>query len=736
MQAYECSQAAFFAAPDPGSVLRGSACSFATVRMPAPRAVVRGKFNWRNAALVQRIKTQAISSGVNGDCSHSEMPAGEAARKSLSGATLDANTPAPNGEGEDSRANNFPGWSTWNGMQILRMQEQAVADEMNARRVRENISKRINAEYLLRSPSVNRGTAFDISEREPLGLRGLLPCRVETLEEQGERVMSQLRDFAKPINKYAFLQTILNTNQILHYHVLRKHLKELLPIVYTPTVGDASLSFSQNWRAAQGMYFSAADKGHMRSMLDNWPEPEVEIIVVTDGGRILGLGDLGVNGMPIPTGKLSLYVTAGGFHPAHTLPAVLDVGTDNQTLLNDPFYMGNRHARLDGEEYYAVVDEFVEAVKDKWPRAVIQFEDFKTDKAIAVLERHRDTARCFNDDIQGTGAVIAAGLLCAARKQRTRMQDARIVFFGAGSAAVGVADTIAKLIEMEGISPEEARRKFFMVDSKGHITTARKDLASYKVPFANPTSTHLEGASLVELIRGVQPTVLMGLSGQPNMFTQEVIEEMCKSCPNPIIFPLSNPTSKSEVSAYDAVHWSKGTCIFASGSPFGPVVYEGKTIYPMQGNNMFIFPGVGLGTVLCRARCITEGMMIAASTALANFLTDEQVDDGILFPDVEEVEEVSVNVAAAVMRQACKEGVADNCLIPDIVRGDLERLVESCMWRPTYLKTGNDLRPRRRESRAQSGLHRISEPRTIRERVPSDMNGTINGNVNGAKVAI
>eukprot|EP00898_Chlorokybus_atmophyticus_P002768 jgi/Chlat1/3492/Chrsp23S03681 len=545
----------------------------------------------------------------------------------------------------------------------------------------EQTRRRMETTHMMRSPSLNRGTAFTKKQRQLYNLRGLLPAAVETLDQQAARAVRQLNTFKEPINRYVYMSRLHATNETLYYKVLSDNLEELLPIVYTPTVGEACLQFSGNWRTAQGMYFNREDKGSIRDVLENWPHRAVDVVVVTDGGRILGLGDLGANGMPISVGKLSLYVAGGGFHPSRTLPVLLDVGTNNQDLLEDPLYVGSRHSRMEGQDYDAFVEEFVDAIKDKWPNALIQFEDFRTDKAIDLLARHRHRARCFNDDVQGTGAVIAAGAINATRMQQKKLSESRIVFFGAGSAAVGVAETIAQLIAQEGFTMEEARSRIWMVDSKGLITAARGDkLQEHKRPYARKDADGYEGASLLDTIHYVKPTALMGLSGMPGAFTQEVIEALCKHTMNPVIFPLSNPTSKAEISAENAVNWSHGNCIFAAGSPFPNVTYKGRTIVPMQGNNMFIFPGVGFGTVLSHATAVTDGMFLAAARALAHYVPAHEVAQGILFPSVSKVREISAIVAAAVMEAAYQEGVAGAERPAD----NLLEYVKQQMYTPLY----------------------------------------------------
>jgi malic enzyme len=525
------------------------------------------------------------------------------------------------------------------------------------------------------NPSEYRGSAFTHEEREKRRVVGLLPPTVDTIDVQVLRVKRLFDSMSTSFQKFLVLQQIQLSDYNLFFRFLNTYPVESMPIVYTPTVGEVCQRYSEIFVKPQGMYFSRNDRGSIRRLLDNWKQPEVDIIVVTDGGRILGLGDLGLNGMGIPVGKLSLYV-CGGFNPAKTLPVMLDVGTDNETLLNDPIYLGSKHKRIPDEEYYPLVEEFCLAVADKWPKCLIQFEDFATVHAFELLEKFRRRVRCFNDDIQGTGSVILAGFLNAMKAQGTNPKDVKCVFYGAGSAAVGVAQTIVSLLESLGLTNEEARRRFWLIDTKGLVCTTRPEpVQDHKVPFSRndpPMST------LLEVIRQVKPHVLMGLAGTGPSFHKEHVEAMLETCSNPIIFPLSNPTSKSEITAIDAYTWTNGRCIFASGSPFDPVELNGKVYEPAQGNNMFIFPGVGLGAVSCGAKEVTDLMFINAAKALAGMVSPEQLANGKIYPSLSLFHEISANVAAATVETAFEQGVAG------IERP--ENILEFCkshMWHPS-----------------------------------------------------
>jgi malate dehydrogenase (oxaloacetate-decarboxylating)(NADP+) len=472
---------------------------------------------------------------------------------------------------------------------------------------------------ILNDPWLNKGTSFSDEERETLGLKGLLPPFRSDMEEQVQRVMENYWHHSDPLDKYTFLIGLADRNVTLFYRVLMENLLEMTPVMYTPTVGYACQQFGHIYRKNRGMYIHLHHKGRIAEVLDNWPKDEVDIIVVSDGSRILGLGDLGANGMGIPIGKLVLYVAGAGLHPHRTLPILLDMGTDNEELLNDPLYLGLTHRRVHGDEFYEIVDEFVQAVTARWPNVLIQWEDFTNDKAFPLLNRYRDEVLCFNDDIQGTGAVALAGLLASMRIRQEHLSDQRIVFCGAGSAAVGIADMIcAGIADEHSMTTEEARRLVWMCDSRGLVTTTRESgLEDHKIPYARDEEP---AGELLEVVKRVRPTILIGASGHAHTFTRDVVEEMHGHCDRPVIFALSNPTTKAECTAEEAYGWTGGDAIFASGSPFNAVRLKGRVFVPGQGNNMFIFPGVGLGAVACGATKVTDEMFFAAAKTLAHMV--------------------------------------------------------------------------------------------------------------------
>eukprot|EP00210_Caulerpa_lentillifera_P007505 g7171.t1 len=513
---------------------------------------------------------------------------------------------------------------------------------------------------LLWNPVLTKGTAFTEEERRSKGLSGLLPPTSESMEDQVKRVKWQICQLPNDLEKYSFLTVLSATNQRLYYKVLFENLAELLPVVYTPTVGEGCQKFSRLYLKPAGMYFSAfRHRGQFREMLDNWPANDVDIIVVTDGGRILGLGDLGINGMGISCGKIALYIAAAGFHPERAMPVCLDCGTDNLELRDDAFYLGERKPRIHGAEHLAVVEEFCLAVKSKWPNCLIQFEDFKTEPAFEILQSLRDRVLCFNDDIQGTAAVVSAGFLNGIRIQKTSMNEVRVVFVGAGSSACGVAHMLAGMLQSEGgLSKEAAYGAIYLVDTKGLITNTRTDvLPEHKRPFVR-TDGVPDLIDLVEIIHHIRPHALFGLTGGGQKFTKEVVEELCTHCDRPLIFPLSNPTSQAEVSAIDAYEWSRGMCLFAAGSPFEPVEYGGRTFVPGQANNVFIFPGLGFGAVAIKASKVNDEMLKASAKQLASSVTVDELEQGKLYPDVKTLRTVSIGVAKEVARTAVATSVA------------------------------------------------------------------------------
>ena len=531
---------------------------------------------------------------------------------------------------------------------------------------------------ILNDPNLNKGTSYSDEERETLGLKGLLPPFRSDMEEQVQRVMENYWRHTDPLDKYTFLIGLADRNITLFYRVLMENLLEMTPVMYTPTVGYACQQFGHIYRKNRGMYIHLHHKGRIAEVLDNWPNDEVDIIVISDGSRILGLGDLGANGMGIPIGKLVLYVAGAGLHPNRTLPILLDVGTDNEELLNDPLYLGITHRRVHGDEFYEIVDEFVQAATARWPNVLIQWEDFTNDKAFPLLNRYRDEVLCFNDDIQGTGAVALSGLLASMRVIDEHLSDQRIVFCGAGSAAVGIADMIcAGIADEHSMSTEEARKLVWMVDSRGLVATTRESgLEKHKIPYARDEAP---AAELIEVVKRVKPTILIGASGQAHTFTEDVVKTMHKHCEQPIIFALSNPTTKAECTAEEAYHWTHGAAIFASGSPFPAVRLNGKVFVPGQGNNMFIFPGVGLGAVVCGASKVTDEMFFTAAKTLAHMVTEEELNAGTIYPDLGKIRQITLAIAAAVCRLAWDQGLAQYPE-PD----DIRQYVRDCMYHPDY----------------------------------------------------
>ena len=468
---------------------------------------------------------------------------------------------------------------------------------------------------LLHNPALNKGTAFSQEERDALGLRGLLPAHVQSQDQQAKRVMENFDRKPTDLEKYIHMIALQDRNETLFYRVVIDHLEKMMPIIYTPTVGQACQEYGHVFRRPRGMFLSADDRGRVAEILRNWPYEDVRIIVVTDGERILGLGDLGADGMGIPVGKLSLYTACAGVHPSLCLPITLDVGTENERLLNDPLYIGLRQHRLRGEAYDALVDEFMEAAQARFPNVLIQFEDFANINAFRLLRKYRDRLCTFNDDVQGTGSMTLAGLYSALRIVGKKLSDQTVLFQGAGEAAVGIADLIVGAMMDEGLSEDEARGRCWLVDSGGLVVRARAGLAEHKLPYAHD---HAPLPNLLAAIETLRPTALIGVSGQPGAFNQAVLQAMAQRNSRPIVFALSNPTSKAECTAEQAYIWTEGRAIFAGGSPFAPVTLGDKTYVPGQGNNAYIFPGVGLGVIACGARRVTDEMFFAAARALAD----------------------------------------------------------------------------------------------------------------------
>jgi len=529
---------------------------------------------------------------------------------------------------------------------------------------------------LLHDPALNKGTAFTEAERDAFGLRGLLPPRPLTLEQQAVKILENSRRKSNPIERYIHLMALQDRNETLFYRVLIDNIEEMMPLVYTPTVGQACQEYGHIFRRPHGIYISAHDRGRVDRILANWPNPNPRVIVVTDGGRILGLGDLGANGMGIAVGKLALYTACAGIAPSWCLPVTLDVGTNNATLLADPLYIGIPEKRLSGEPYDALVDEFVSAVQKRFPKAMIQLEDFGTRSAFSFLAKYRDRVRIFDDDIQGTASVVLGGIYSALRITGQKLTDQRFVILGAGEAGVGIASLIVSALGAEGMSEKEARRKCWLFDSKGLIVRSRDNIKEHQRSFVQDVEFTSDLATGVERS---QATALIGVSGAGGTFTQKVIETMSRVSSRPIIFALSNPTQLSECTAEQAYRWSEGKAIFASGSPFPPVNLNGRSYVPGQGNNSYIFPGVGLGVVASGARVITEEMFFEASRALASEVTEADLSQGLIYPPLQRIRDVSLTLATAVAEVAYKKGLADASR-----PGDVRGFIRSQMYDPVY----------------------------------------------------
>ncbi len=505
-----------------------------------------------------------------------------------------------------------------------------------------------NGYDVLHNARLNKSTAFTREERERLGLRGLLPHSVGTLETQLNRVLANLRRKTSDIERYIFLIALLERNETLFFRTIMDNIEEMLPLIYTPTVGQACSEFAQIFRKPKGFYITPDDRGDIRRILDNWPEDDVRVIVVTDGERILGLGDLGANGMGIPIGKLSLYVACAGIYPSQCLPVMLDMGSNNTPLRTHPLYLGYPHARLTGQEYFDLVEEFIVAVQDKYPKALIQFEDFLTPNAYALLEKYRNRVLCFNDDIQGTAAVALAGVYAATRITGVDFADQTIMFLGAGSAATGIGDLMVSAFVEKGLSENEARQHLWFVDVDGLVVAGRRNLMAHNRPYAHKH----EQSGFIDAINTLRPQVLIGATGTPDTFTREVIEAMSSVNERPVIFALSNPTSRAECTAEQAYEWSKGQAIFASGSPFKSVTFNGKTFHPGQGNNAYIFPGIGLGAVACGASHLTGEMFLVAAKTLADTVSKQALDMGALYPPLAAIRDISLRIATAIAEMA------------------------------------------------------------------------------------
>lgn len=532
---------------------------------------------------------------------------------------------------------------------------------------------------------LNKGTAFSEQERRDFNLTGLIPHHFETIEEQAERAYLQYCSFHDAINKHIFLRTLQDTNETLFYFLVEQHLQEMMPIIYTPTVGEACEKFSQIYRRARGLFIAYPDRHRIDEILHNATKRHVRVIVVTDGSRILGLGDQGVGGMGIPIGKLSLYTACAGISPAYTLPVMLDVGTDNEDLLNNPMYIGWPHRRINDEQYEAFIDLFIAAVERRWPGVLLQFEDFELRKALPLLRRYQDKICCFNDDIQGTASVTAGTLLAACRFKQQALSEQIIVFAGAGSAGCGIAEQLVAHMCEEGLNESEARSRIFMVDKQGLLQNDMGGLYDFQQRLAQDKSAlagwadNGDPVSLEQVIEQARPTVLIGVSGQPGLFTESLIKTMQTHCQLPVIFPLSNPSKRVEAQPADLIEWTDGKALIATGSPFDPVSYQGQEYVISQCNNSYIFPGIGLAVVTTGITRITDEMMRAASEVLAANSPLAEANSGALLPPLSGVRELSKAIAFAVAKLAQKRDLA-----PTISDESLQQAIENNFWLPRY----------------------------------------------------
>jgi malate dehydrogenase (oxaloacetate-decarboxylating) len=538
---------------------------------------------------------------------------------------------------------------------------------------------------LLETPLLNKGSAFTADERLMFNLAGLLPPRYETIEEQVSRAYMQYKSFDTAINKHIYLRAIQDNNETLFYRLLQQHLEEMIPIIYTPTVGDACEQFSDIYRSARGLFISYQDRHQLDDVLRNATKRKVKVIVVTDGERVLGLGDQGIGGMGISIGKLSLYTACGGISPAYALPVMLDVGTNNEKLLNDPMYMGLRQKRVNQAEYDEFVDLFIQAVKRRWPEAIIQFEDFAQPNAMPLLQRYRDKICCFNDDIQGTAAVTVGTLLAGCRSKNAKLSEQKVVFVGAGSAGCGIAEQVISQMVAEGISEAQARSQIYMIDRFGLLTDTTPGLRDFQQALAQSStaitdwSYSSEFPSLLDVMNCAQPGILIGVSGQAGLFTEPVVRAMKKGCAMPIIFPLSNPSRQVEATPEQVINWTEGDVIIATGSPFAPVAYNGR-LYPIaQCNNSYIFPGIGLGVIASKARLISDEMLREASKTLAAASPKANSGEGGLLPAFTELSALSKQIAFNVAKVAMQQGLA-----LELDDAMLQQKIEDNFWLPQY----------------------------------------------------
>jgi malate dehydrogenase (oxaloacetate-decarboxylating) len=538
---------------------------------------------------------------------------------------------------------------------------------------------------LLETPLLNKGSAFSSEERVMFNLTGLIPPRYETIQEQVDRAYMQYSSFDEPMNKHIYLRAIQDNNETLYYRLVKEHIDEMMPIIYTPTVGDACEQFSDIYRSSRGLFISYSERHQMDDILRNATKRKVKVIVVTDGERILGLGDQGIGGMGIPIGKLSLYTACGGISPAYTLPVMLDVGTNNEKLLADPMYMGARHKRIGQVEYDEFVDMFIKAVHRRWPETMLQFEDFAQPNAMPLLERYRDKVCCFNDDIQGTAAVAVGTILAACKSKNTQLSEQKVVFVGAGSAGCGIAEQIVQQMCREGLSDTQARGQVFMVDRFGLLTEGMQGLRDFQQRLVQPADTIQEWSfsgefpSLLDVVNCTQPDILIGVSGQAGLFTEQVIRSMKNNCELPIIFPLSNPSRHVEATPQQVIEWTDGKVIVATGSPFKPVEYKGRTYPIAQCNNSYIFPGIGLGVIVAKASLISDEMLLASSAALAEASPLAATGQGELLPALGEIANLSKKIAFDVAKIAMQQNLALE--VSDEI---LKERIEQNFWMPEY----------------------------------------------------
>lgn len=538
---------------------------------------------------------------------------------------------------------------------------------------------------LLETPLLNKGNAFSVEERRDFNLDGLLPGIIENIDEQLDRAYHQLNAFTSDMDKHIYLRAIQDTNETVYYKLITAHLEEIMPLIYTPTVGEACQQFSQIYRRHRGLFISYGDKDQIRGILRNATKQKIKVIVVTDGERILGLGDQGIGGMGIPIGKLSLYSACGGISPAYTLPITLDVGTNNQDLIEDPMYMGAKHPRITGQEYDDFVELFMRAVQKRWPDALIQFEDFAGHNANRLLDRYRDQACCFNDDIQGTAAVTVGTLLAASKSKGQQLKDQIITFCGAGSAGCGIAEQIVAQMVSEGLSDMQARKRIFMINSRGLVIGSMSGLKDFQLRLCQSDERLSEWgvsgdtATLLETVTHSKSTVIIGVSTVAGLFTQEIIEQMQANTAKPIILPLSNPTSKVEAVPEDILKWTNGAAIVATGSPFDPVELNGKTYPISQCNNSYIFPGIGLGVVASKASRVTDKMLMASSYALAEYSATYNKNVTDLLPDLNDIRNVSKFIAKFVYKQAIEDG-----LTLEVSDEAIEAAINENFWEPNY----------------------------------------------------